>query len=135
MAGAALPGAGPPPGTPGQPPGAPRQPSTSRRLTRSRTDRMIGGVAGGIARTYGFDPALVRLAFGGLALVAFRARVPGYLVAWLVIPGADADEPILTAAVRDVRHRAPDRRLIVGVALVIAGAFALAGRLGASRVS
>ena len=47
-----------------KPPG----PTAPRQLTRSRSDRMLGGVAGGLAQTYGFDPALVRLAFVVLTL-------------------------------------------------------------------
>ena len=46
--------------TPPQPspdPGPTPPPTEPGPLTRSRHDRMIAGVAGGIARKYGFDPA------------------------------------------------------------------------------
>jgi phage shock protein C len=56
-----------------------------RRLTRSRQDRVIGGVAGGLGRHLGIDPVLLRIAFVVLAL-AGGGGVLAYLVAWLVIP-------------------------------------------------
>ncbi|MDO5049384.1 MAG: PspC domain-containing protein [Actinomycetaceae bacterium] len=55
------------------------------RLYRSKTDRYIAGVCGGIARTYGWDPALVRI----LALILVLSAGSGllvYLILWLVIP-------------------------------------------------
>jgi phage shock protein PspC (stress-responsive transcriptional regulator) len=98
---------------------------------------MLAGVAGGIADTYGFDPALVRLGFVVLALATFGTGVIAYVVAWLVVPEADADEPVLTSAVRDARQRRHDGRLWIGVGLVLVGAATLAGRFafgGFSRV-
>jgi phage shock protein C len=47
----------------------------ANRLTRSRSDKMIAGVAGGIARYLGTDPVLVRLVF---VLLAFSG--PGLLI-------------------------------------------------------
>jgi phage shock protein PspC (stress-responsive transcriptional regulator) len=50
-----------------------------RRLTRSSSDRIIGGVAGGIGRHLGIDPILVRVAFillcfaGGAGIIAYLA--------------------------------------------------------------
>lgn len=55
------------------------------RLHRSPTDRMIAGVCGGVAETYGVDPTLVRLGMA-LLLVAGGAAIPLYLVAWLILP-------------------------------------------------
>ena len=45
---------------------------------------MLGGVAGGIGRTYGWDPTLVRLAF--VVASVFGIGIPAYVVAWIVIP-------------------------------------------------
>src|SRR5919107_3358238 len=48
-----------------------------RKLTRSTTDRLIGGVAGGLGRYFGVDPILFRIAFvvlvfaGGIGLLAY----------------------------------------------------------------
>lgn len=61
------------------------------RLYRSRDDRMLAGVAGGLAESWGADPSLVRVIWallviftGGLALIA-------YIVMALVVP----DEPLV----------------------------------------
>lgn len=83
----------PPPPRPNDHDDAPGEPSPGyrhgyRRLTRSRDDRMIGGVASGIAQTYGFDVALVRVACAVVALFTFGTAVGAYLIAWLLIPEA-----------------------------------------------
>jgi phage shock protein PspC (stress-responsive transcriptional regulator) len=61
-------------------------------LTRSETDRVIAGVAGGIAQRLGVSSTLLRLAwvlsvfFGGLGIVA-------YLILWVVLPKSGARTP------------------------------------------
>jgi phage shock protein C len=60
------------------------------RLTRSRTDRMVGGVCGGLAAWGGWDPTLVRLGFVFVSILS--AAFPGllvYLVMWVITPLAD----------------------------------------------
>ncbi|MEZ4727847.1 MAG: PspC domain-containing protein [Caldilineaceae bacterium] len=42
---------------------------TTKRLYRSRNDRMVAGVCGGLAHYFGIDPTLVRLAFAVLLLI------------------------------------------------------------------
>ena len=58
-----------------------------KRLTRSRKDRMIAGVCGGLANYMAVDPTIVRLIF---ALATFFTVIfPGiliYLVMWIIIP-------------------------------------------------
>ena len=57
----------------------------ARRLYRSRTDRMLAGVCGGIAEYLNVDSTVVRLIFaiglfvGGLALIT-------YVICWLIVP-------------------------------------------------
>lgn len=56
-----------------------------KRLTRSTSERMLAGVAGGVAAYFDMDPTLVRLIFVLLA----AAGGPGvliYLVMWLIVP-------------------------------------------------
>ncbi len=73
----------PPPGGNG-PTGAYGRPP---RLTRRAhgQDRVIGGVAGGIADYFGIDPLLVRLAFVGFALLGGGGIVL-YVLGWIFIP-------------------------------------------------
>ena len=62
----------------------------ARRLVRSRDDRWLGGVAGGLGRYFDVNPLVYRIAFAALALVG-GTGVLLYLAAWLVIPGEDDD--------------------------------------------
>jgi phage shock protein C len=56
-----------------------------RKVFRSRNERMIAGVSGGIAEYAGIDPNIIRLAFVLLAF-AGGGGVLAYLVAWMIIP-------------------------------------------------
>jgi phage shock protein PspC (stress-responsive transcriptional regulator) len=58
------------------------------RLTRSPTDRMLGGVCGGIAEFIGIDSTIVRLAWAVLTIIpgAIVLGVIVYLVAWFIMP-------------------------------------------------
>ena len=72
------------------------------RLRRSREDRILGGVAGGIAARFGWDVTVVRIVLVLLALVSgFGAA--GYVVAWLVLPPEGSSEAIAARAVSDRR--------------------------------
>ncbi len=59
---------------------------TTKRLYRSRTNRMIGGVAGGIAEYFNIDPTLVRLGFVLALVFGHIVTFIAYLAAWLIIP-------------------------------------------------
>jgi phage shock protein C len=54
-------------------------------LYRSRTDKVFGGVAGGIARSLNADPAIVRLIFALLVIVG-GGGILLYLILWIAIP-------------------------------------------------
>lgn len=54
------------------------------KLYRSESDRILGGVCGGIAEVYDFDPAIVRLVT--IALIFSGVTPLIYLIAWLIIP-------------------------------------------------
>ncbi len=59
----------------------------SNRLHRSRSNRMIAGVCGGLAEWLGWDPTLVRILYVVVSVVS--AAFPGllvYLVLWMVMP-------------------------------------------------
>lgn len=57
-----------------------------KKLQRSRSDRMLAGVCGGVANYFAVDPVLVRVAFVLLAFISGGAAVLAYLVAWVVMP-------------------------------------------------
>ncbi|GGN50534.1 phage shock protein PspC (stress-responsive transcriptional regulator) [Actinoplanes campanulatus] len=59
-----------------------------RRLRRSRADRVLGGVCGGLGRYFGVDPVLLRIAAVALALAT---GVLAYLIAWAAVPDDDGE--------------------------------------------
>lgn len=56
-----------------------------KKLYRSRDNKKVGGVCGGIAEYFGFDPTLVRV--GAIVLIfIWGAGLLAYIVAWAIIP-------------------------------------------------
>ncbi|HNZ00433.1 MAG TPA: PspC domain-containing protein [Anaerolineaceae bacterium] len=103
------------------------------QIVRSKTDRMIGGVCGGIAHALRIDPVFVRLFFVLLA-IGEGIGVLLYLVLWLVIPEESAPAQMnFGERARDMgeefRQAAsnphPHTALYVGGALILLGAYYL----------
>jgi phage shock protein C len=58
-----------------------------KKLYRSTTSKMIGGVCGGIAEYFDWDPTIVRIVYTLVSI--FSAAFPGiivYLVFWVIVP-------------------------------------------------
>jgi phage shock protein C len=62
----------------------------SEKLYRSRKDKMIAGVCGGLSERYGLDSSWVRIIFAALFLVGGSALVI-YLLMWMIVPIAPLD--------------------------------------------
>jgi phage shock protein C len=60
-----------------------------KKLYRSRKERMIAGVCGGLAEHFGIDPTWVRLIFI-LFFFAGGATFLLYLILWLIVPLEDS---------------------------------------------
>jgi phage shock protein C len=63
------------------------------RLRRSKSNRMIAGVIGGLARYFGFDPTLARVLYVILSVVS--VAFPGiivYIILWIIMP-EEGEEP------------------------------------------
>ncbi|HAM45452.1 MAG TPA: PspC family transcriptional regulator [Propionibacteriaceae bacterium] len=58
-------------------------------LTRSTSDKMIAGVCGGLARSLGWDPTLVRVLWV-VASLLIGLPVIAYIVMWLAVPESQA---------------------------------------------
>jgi len=74
---------------------------TGKRLVRSSSSRMIGGVCGGLADYLAIDSTIVRVLFAVLSIYpgALIGGVIAYLIAWFVIPDERAAlEPVPTTA-------------------------------------
>lgn len=56
-----------------------------KKLYRSRRERMIGGVCGGIAEYFGIDPTLIRVAFVVFALAGGPGFI-AYIIMLLIVP-------------------------------------------------
>ena len=78
-----------------------REERESRRLSRSADDRMLAGVAGGLARSLNVDVTLVRVAIAALTLLT-GVGAALYIAAWLLIP-ADGEDQSVAAARRALR--------------------------------
>jgi phage shock protein PspC (stress-responsive transcriptional regulator) len=99
------------------------QPSGPRRFTRSRSDRMVAGVAGGLGRYFSVDPVIIRIGFavsvffGGLGALA-------YLALALFVPADPADGEESLAPVQRSRWLG-----IAAAVAVVVIAFSAAGSL------
>ena len=59
-------------------------------LRRSRSDRMLSGVCGGLAEAMDVDPTLVRLGLVALTVLGAGSGALLYIAAWVLVPEADA---------------------------------------------
>ena len=57
-----------------------------KQLRRSRSDRQLGGVCGGIARYLGVDPVAVRVGYAILSFFSAGLGILAYFVLWMVMP-------------------------------------------------
>ena len=111
------------------------------RLLRSRSDAMIGGVCGGLAKYLRIDTSFVRLFFVLLAMAGGGIGVFIYLLLWIILPveGRDSDstlEETVRIGSQEIAERAravgedfrvmvsqpnPQAGLVIGGALIILG--------------
>jgi phage shock protein C len=61
----------------------------ANRLMRSRDDRIIGGVCGGLAQYFNVDPVIVRVIMAVIAIMG-GTGILLYLILWAVVPLAPA---------------------------------------------
>ena len=120
----------PPAWQPPPPPPPPSGPPYGPHLHRSRTDKMIGGVSGGLAEYSGVDPLLWRVGFVALTF-AGGSGILVYLLLWLLMPAGPPMGPGETASTWASRRRerppAGPRSPVPGV--TIAGLLILMGVL------
>ena len=99
----------------------------SGRLMRSETDRMVGGVCGGLGRYLNMDATLVRLAFV-LFTLAGGAGLLVYLILLIVMPLDSSVEERVNYVPRDEESQ---RRtsMLIGGALILIGLVYFIGRI------
>jgi phage shock protein C len=98
-------------------------PPATRLLRRSRDDRVIAGVCGGLGRYLGVDPVLLRIAFVVLTVTGGAGLIL-YLLAFIIIPEQQKSEDL---------GPAPEARgdvwMYVGVGLIALGSVLLVDQL------
>ncbi len=95
-------------------PVAPPDADPVRRIQRSRRDRWIFGVSGGLAEYFGLHPAIYRVLFVALAF-AGGTGILLYVALALVMPDEDAEDSFLAETLRRQRNRP---WLVIGLALL-----------------
>lgn len=121
-------------------------PREERILRRSRSERLLGGVCGGLADYFGVDPLIVRLAFIAITL-AQGAGIVLYVLLWILVPeegvekaptgrelvrsGIEGARQDIDNAAQRLRAGAPHRQSAwFGAVLLVAGTYLLAVNAG-----
>lgn len=81
----------------------------TKKLHRSKKDKIFGGVAGGLGEYFDIDPTIIRLifvlffAFGGSGFLI-------YIILWLILPGSNLEPAILNEEkVKDMADEIKER--------------------------
>jgi len=82
----------------------PQDQTKPQELSRPVDDRMLGGVASGIARYLRVDVTVVRIIFAVLAFMG-GAGIPIYLAGWLLIPEEGARQSIASDLIDSLSSR------------------------------
>ncbi len=94
-----------------------------KRLYRSRRDKVIGGICGGLGGYLGVDPVVIRVIWLAAVLLAGTGFL-AYLIAWIIVPEAPAGEdpgPV---------ERTADPSKVAGIALIAIALIWFAGKVG-----
>jgi len=59
---------------------------TKERLVRSKSERIIAGVCGGIAQWLGWDPTLVRILYIVISIATAFSGLIAYIILWIIMP-------------------------------------------------
>jgi len=91
-----------------------------RRLYRSRTDRILGGVCGGLGEYLGVDSNLIRIIWILLSFV-YGVAIILYIIAWILLP----EKPEIEVESQGAPPQPTNWTLIVGLILVGLGVLTL----------
>jgi len=91
------------------------------RLYRSRTDKILGGVCGGLGNHYGLDPLIIRIIWvAALFLLDFGVPLLVYILCWLLIPREPTGWRVEAGFDAGLQ-----RGVFLGIALIVVGVMAL----------
>ncbi|XVV04329.1 PspC domain-containing protein [Actinosynnema sp. CA-248983] len=63
-----------------------------KKLRRSRNDRMVAGVCGGVSELIGVDAAILRILLVAATLFGVGAGAVLYLAMWILVPEKEVDQ-------------------------------------------
>ncbi len=101
---------------------------TPKRLFRSTSNKMIGGVCGGLAEYFAVDAIMIRVLWGAAVLFG-GVGIVAYILCWIIIPADNAGSETVP------QSKAPNSSLMWGSILVCVGLILLAGRFHFFRFS
>lgn len=109
-----------------------------KKLLRSKKNRIIGGVAGGIAEYFEIDPVIVR-AILIVSAIGWGISILFYIVLWIIVPDSQEEPEVIynkdydtdydpeMAETQWTEHaeKKNQRTFVAGIILILAGAFFL----------
>ncbi len=91
-----------------------------KRLYRSQTDKIIGGVCGGVGEYFNIDPVFIRIV-AVLLTFAHGIGLLAYIIAWIIMPKKRAVEAAEGAKEPEKRQYSAWNKYIPGVILIAVG--------------
>lgn len=100
-----------------------------KKLYKSRTDKIISGVCGGIAKYFDIDPMIVRIVW--VAFSFMGAGIIAYIVCMFIMPDEPQDSIATSQELTDKKQNmANSLPIIFGAVLLVFGLSLLFGNLG-----
>jgi len=97
----------------------------TRRLYRSSTNKILGGICAGLGEYFDVDPTLVRLIAVVALFASFGAALFGYLLAWIIIPQQTLEGTPASAPASAVARKRGWQVYLPGIVLLTLGGFLL----------
>lgn len=90
----------------------------AKKLFRSTTDKMIGGVCGGLAQYFEIDSTVVRILSAIIIFFTWGVGLAAYIVAWIIVP-EDAGYGEGSSGVDPEQRRKLIGGILIGVGVVV----------------
>ncbi|HZJ83517.1 MAG TPA: PspC domain-containing protein [Clostridia bacterium] len=100
-----------------------------KKLYRSREQKMLAGVCGGVGEYFNIDVTLVRLVWAIAAIPSFGGALVIYILAAIIVPERSQGDQEYTYVVHDEGEPRDNAKVmsILGIILVVIGAISLIG--------